>query len=105
MPHTLAPCRKANALSFIILYQAINKAMIGMPPLESQGNRPLKMSFEDYFKALIFFHLEEHTPSQHLLHVLVEDDFARKVIAPEWNKNSSFSEVKIHVAHREMEHS
>jgi hypothetical protein len=68
--------------------------MIGMPPLEAQGKRPLKMTFEDQLKALIFFHLEEHTSAQHLLQVLEEDDFARNHIAPEEGiKKSSFAEA------------
>ncbi len=41
------------------------------------------MTFKDQLKALIFFHLEEHTSAQYLLQVLEEDDFARDVIAPE----------------------
>jgi hypothetical protein len=65
-----------------------------MPPLEARGHRPLKMTFEDQLKALIFFHLEEHTSAQHLLQVLEEDDFARNVIAPEEGiKKSSFAEA------------
>ena len=68
--------------------------MVGMSPLESQCNRPLKMSFEDHLKALVFFHLEEHDSAQHLLQVLEEDDFARNEIAPkEGIKKSSFSEA------------
>ena len=68
--------------------------MIAMPPLEAQGHRPLKMTFEDQLKALIFFHLEEHTSAQHLLQVLEEDGFARDVIAPEKGiKKSSFGEA------------
>ena len=72
----------------------IHKAMLGMVPLESRGERPLQMTFEDQLKALIFFHLEEHTSAQHLLQVLEEDDFAKNVIAPEDGiKKSSFSEA------------
>jgi hypothetical protein len=41
------------------------------------------MTFEDQLKALIFFHLEEHTSGSHLVKVLQEDDFARQHIAPE----------------------
>jgi len=68
--------------------------MARMPPLVSQGNRPLKMTFEDQLNALIFFHLEEHSSEQHLLQVLEEDDFARNVIAPEQGiKKSSFAEA------------
>ena len=56
--------------------------MIDMPKLESQGNRPLQMTFEDHLKALVYFHLEEHHSAQHLLQVLEQDDFARNQIAP-----------------------
>jgi hypothetical protein len=52
------------------------------------------MTFDDQLKALIFFHLEEHTSAQHLLQILEEDDFARDVIAPEEGiKKSSFAEA------------
>ncbi|MBW2143740.1 MAG: IS4 family transposase, partial [Deltaproteobacteria bacterium] len=83
MPYTLNQVKKAKTPSFNQLYSPIDKAKIGMPLLEARGDRPLKMTFEDQLKALIFFHLEEHTSAQHLLQVLEEDDFARDVIAPE----------------------
>jgi hypothetical protein len=52
------------------------------------------MEFEHQLKALILFHLEEHTSAQHLLQVLEEDSFARTGIAPpEGIKKSSFSEA------------
>jgi hypothetical protein len=94
MPYTLDPFKKKHAPSFEQLFQPAKNAMIGMPPLEARGNRPLQMNFEDQLKALVFFHLEEHTSAQHLLQVLQEDDFAREVIAPEDGiKKSSFSEA------------
>ncbi len=40
------------------------------------------MEFEHQLKALIFFHLEEHTSGRHLIQALQEDDFARNNIAP-----------------------
>lgn len=65
-----------------------------IPALESRGDRPLKMSFEDQLKALIFYHLEEHVSGRHLIQVLKEDDFARENIAPkEGIEKSSFSEA------------
>jgi len=68
--------------------------MDNMPPLESQGNRPLKMTFEDQLKALVYFHLEEHVSARHLLQILEEDDFAREYIAPKGGiKKSSFAEA------------
>ncbi|MCP4348926.1 MAG: transposase, partial [Desulfobacterales bacterium] len=53
-----------------------------VPSLESQGSRPLALTFEDRMKALTFFHIEEHTSGRHLLQVLNEDDFAAEVTAP-----------------------
>jgi len=94
MPYTLNHQEKANAPSFRQLYFPVYRAMLGMSPLESRGDRPLKMTFDDQLKALIFFHLEEHTSARHLLQVLEEDDFARDVIAPEDGiKKSSFAEA------------
>ena len=72
-----------------------------MPPLEARGYRPLKMTFDDQLKALVFFHLEEHVSGQHLLKVLEEDNFARDYIAPEEGiKKSSFAEA---INSRELE--
>jgi hypothetical protein len=52
------------------------------------------MTFEDQLNALIYFHLEEHTSARHLLQVLEDEEFARKVIAPsEGIKKSNFSEA------------
>ena len=94
MPYTFDPFNKKHALSFEQLFQPAKNAMIGMPPLEARGNRPLQMNFEDHLKALVFFHLEEHTSGQHLLQVLKQDDFAREVIAPKDGiEKSSFSEA------------
>jgi DDE family transposase len=94
MPRTLDPLGKTHTLSFEQLFKLVNDTMVGMSPLKSQCNRPLKMSFEDHLRALVFFHLEEHKSAQHLLQVLEEDDFARNEIAPkEGIKKSSFSEA------------
>ena len=94
MPYALGHLRKTKLPSFRKLYLPIDKAKIGMPPLEARGYKPLKMTFDDQLKALVFFHLEEHTSAQHLLQVLEEDDFARNVIAPEEGiKKSSFAEA------------
>lgn len=94
MSHTLGNLKKLDRTNFNKLYLPIDKAKCGMPPLVSRGNRPLQMTFDDQLKALIFFHLEEHTSAQHLLQVLEEDDFARNNIAPEEGiKKSSFAEA------------
>ena len=94
MPYTLEKLTKLYVPSFNQLILPINRAKIGMPPLKARGYRPLKMTFDDQLKALIFFHLEEHISAQHLLQVLEEDDFARNAIAPEDGiKKSSFAEA------------
>lgn len=95
MPRTFHPQdKKQHAPSFYELWQPVKNIFISMPPLEARGNRPLQMNFEDQLKALVFFHLEEHTSGRHLLQVLEEDDFAREVIAPpEGIKKSSFFEA------------
>ena len=96
MPRTFDPLKRTrnNGLSFRKLYKPIRDAMPTMSPLESRGNRPLQMSFEEHLKALIYFHLQEHTSAQHLLQALEEDAFARSEIAPKGGiKKSSFSEA------------
>ena len=94
MPHALENLKTLDLAFFDKFYLPIDKAKCGMPQLVSRGNRPLKMTFDDQLKALIFFHLQEHTSAQHLLQVLEEDDFARNNIAPEEGiKKSSFAEA------------
>ncbi len=94
MPRALGDLEILDLASFDKFCLPIGKAKCGMPPLVSRGNRPLKMTFDDQLKALIFFHLEEHTSAQHLLQILEEDDFARNNIAPEEGiKKSSFAEA------------
>ena len=84
MPYTVDRRNKTDAPAFHQLYRPIQGAVIGMPPLEARGYRPLKkMTFDDQLKSRVFFHLEEHTSGQHLLQVLEEDDFARDVLSPQ----------------------
>lgn len=65
-----------------------------VPILTSRGYRPLQMTFEDQFKALVFFHLEEHSSGTELVQFLEQDDFARQCIAPKDGiKKSSFFEA------------
>ena len=83
MPRSFEPYQKKNfSPSFYQLSQLLEKILPDAPVLESRGDRPLKMTFEDELKTLIFFHLEEHVSGRHLVQVLNEDDFARENIAP-----------------------
>ena len=95
MPKSFEPYQKKRfALSFYKLYLPIIKILSKTPVLESRGDRPLKMNFEDQLKALIFFHLEEHSSGRHLIQVLKEDDFASENIAPKDGiEKSSFFEA------------
>jgi len=94
MPRSIEPNIQNTNLSFHLFFKPARQAMEGMPMLTSGCNRPLQMSFEDHLKALVYFHLQEHTSAQHLLQVLEEDDYAREHIAPKDGiKKSSFSEA------------
>jgi len=95
MPRKFKPyARKLHSSKLVNLYQPVNRLLPQAPLLESRGDKPLKMTFEDQLKALIFFHLEEHTSGSHLVKVLQEDDFARQHIAPEDGiKKSTFFEA------------
>jgi len=59
MPRALNPIKRWYitqhlAHSFYALYTPVHDIMATVPPLESRGNRPLQMSFEEHLKALIF---------------------------------------------------
>ncbi len=85
---------KYHGPSFLKLWKPLRKILTYVSPLTSRGNRPLQMDFEHQLKALVFFHLEEHSSASHLLQVLKEDDFARDCIAPpDGIEKSSFSEA------------
>lgn len=94
MPRKVLYKKRIFAPSFKQLINPLTNILPNTPQLESRGNRPLQMTFEDQLNALIFFHLEEHTSARHLVQVLREDDFASKNIAPEDGiSRSSFSEA------------
>jgi len=40
------------------------------------------MSFDDQFKALIFYHLEEFSSGTELLQAFEQNDFAKECVAP-----------------------
>ncbi len=95
MPRSFEPYQKKHfSPSYYELFQPLQKIFPRIPVLESRGDRPLQMNFEDQLNALIFFHLEEHVSARHLLQVLKDDDFARENIAPaDGIGKSSFSEA------------
>lgn len=94
MPHTFYPKKKQPQPSCRELLEPVEKLTPRVPPLVARGDRPLKMDFMHQLKAMILFHLEEHTSGRHLLQFLEEDDFARRVIAPpDGIKKSAFFEA------------
>ena len=95
MPKTFHPYdRKYTAPSFDELFKPTEIALATANPLVARGNRPLQMNFEQQLRALVYFHLEEHTSGRHLIQALEEDDFARNHIAPpDGIQKSSFFEA------------
>src|SRR4030067_308626 len=83
MPRTLiAQDPKIPEPPFHELWQPVENFSEHIPLLQSRGDRPLQMTFEQQLKSLILFHLEEYDSARHLLQVLEQDDFARTCIAP-----------------------
>ena len=65
-----------------------------VPALNSRGDRPLNMTFENQLNALIWFHLPEHDSAGCLVFDLNGNDFAKECIAPDGGiSRSSFSEA------------
>ena len=102
MPKTFASLPgKHQFFSFVQWYQPLKKRLAAVPPLQPGGNKPITMDFEQQLKALLYFHLEEHTSGRHLLQDLEEDAFACKEIAPPQGiKKSTFFEA---INHRGLE--
>jgi len=93
MPRTLT-AQDTQEPSFQELWQPVENFSEDIPLLQSRGDRPLQMTFEQQLKSLILFHLEEYDSARHLLQVLKEDDFARSFIAPPKGiERSSYSEA------------
>lgn len=101
MPYTIEPLTKNQAIpSFYELLDPVYRFLSQAPLLEAKGDRPLQMTFEHQLKALIFYHLEEHSSGSHLVQVLDKDDFAKREIAPpEGIQKSSFFDA---INHREL---
>jgi hypothetical protein len=84
--------RKARA--FKNLLGPVRKQITAIVPLESRGDRPLQMTFEDQLNALIYLHLEEFSSGRHLLQALEQNDFAKECVAPPKGiKKSAFFEA------------
>ena len=101
MPAHFVPKLKIKSQTFDKFIAPLLRLLPSAPQLLSRGDRPLKMTFEDQLKALVYFHLQEHKSARHLIQDMKENDFAKQNIAPdEGISRSSFSEA---VNHRGLE--
>ena len=93
--HTFCvPKKKLNPQAYARFLKPIQKFSHDTPALESRGNRPLKMTFEDQLHALIFFHLQEYESARELMQHMKEDNFAKDWVAPKGGiSRSSFGEI------------
>lgn len=86
--------RKQKARTFKKLLAPAQKRFPAIAPLESRGDRPLQMTFEEQLNALVCFHLEEFASGRHLLQALEQNDFAKECVAPPKGiKKSAFFEA------------
>nr|WP_319491233.1 IS4 family transposase [uncultured Desulfobacter sp.] len=93
--------KQIQSLNFDKFQHPLVRSLSQEPELQSRGDRPLKMTFEDQINALVYFHLQEHKSARHLMQDLKENIFARENIAPDGGiSRSSFSEA---VNHRGLE--
>jgi len=82
----MRPFRKLNDRqkhrAFKLLLSPVSAKFILSKMLASRGDRPLQLSFEDQFKALIFYHLQEFSSGRELIQALEQNDFAKECVAP-----------------------
>lgn len=94
MTKKFIPKKKIQSRTFDKFIAPLLRLLQFVPELLSRGDRPLKMSFEEQLKALVYFHLQEHKSARHLIQDMEENDFAKQNIAPEEGiSRSSFSEI------------
>jgi len=94
----MRPFRKLNNRqkhrAFKLLLSPVSAKFIFSKMLASRGDRPLQLSFEDQFKALIFYHLQEFSSGRELIQALEQNDFAKECVAPPKGiKKSAFFEA------------
>ena len=56
MPQAIEPWSLPKSVSYSNLFQPIVDIMKNIPELQSRGNRPLKMSFEEQLQMWVYFH-------------------------------------------------
>ena len=83
MTKNFIPKQKIQSRTFDKFIAPLLRLLPLVPEFLSRGDRPLKMSFEEQLKALVYFHLQEHKSARHLIQDMEENDFAKQNIAPE----------------------
>ena len=89
MPTDFVPKFQIQSQIFDKFIAPLLKLLPFAPELLSRGDRPLKMTFEDQLKTLVYFHLQEHKSARHLIQDLKESDFAKQNIAQQFSVNVS----------------
>jgi hypothetical protein len=86
--------QKRKARAFKNLLAPARSRFSVITPLESRGDRPLQMTFEEQLNALVYFHLEEFASGRHLLQALEQNNFAKECVSPPKGiKKSAFFEA------------
>ena len=93
MPKAFSP-RLRRPFSYKRFFAPFKGVASDMTPLQSRGNKPLELSFEQELMALVLFHLEEHRSGQELLQFLEDDETARLIVGvPDGIRQSTFYEA------------
>ena len=86
--------KQLSSLTYDKFIEPLQDILHYAPLLESRGDRPLQMTFEDQLNSLVYFHLQEHHSARQLIQELNEDEFAKENIAPvNGIGRSSYSEI------------
>lgn len=86
--------KQLSSLTYDKFIEPLQDILRYAPLLESRGDRPLQMTFEDQLNSLVYFHLQEHHSARQLIQELNEDEFAKENIAPvNGIGRSSYSEI------------
>ena len=86
--------KTVNSATFNDFMKPVLQILPDTPALESRGDRPLKLLFDNQLKSLIYYHLFEHESGRDLLQKLREDGFAKEHVAPRGGiSRSGFSEA------------
>jgi hypothetical protein len=85
--------RNALSKNFQLFFSPVEEVSDTLTPFKSRGKRKLKMTFQDFARVLVYYHLHEFSSGAEMLQKLEEDEFAKRLIAPKDPlKKSTFHE-------------